>query len=104
MTKWARQIEAKQQSKDVDQHDVGCTLWGHDLVYGQRDDTLTGWIQTEVGKNFAIGDCADLTWFLGIYSQVSADRLSLSHSRCIKIVFKKFEMESCKPFSTPLAE
>ena len=57
-----------------------------------------------MGKKFTIGDCGDLTWFLGIYFEVSVDRMTLSHSMYISNLLNKFGMENCKPVSTPLAE
>ena len=35
---------------------------------------------------------------------MTVDRMSLSHSKYISNLLKKFGMESCKPISTPLAE
>ncbi len=79
-------------------------MWVEDLVHGSSDEIFTGWVETEVAKKLTIGDCGDLTWFPDISFQVSADRLSLSHSMYISNLLKKFVMESCKPVSTPLAE
>ncbi len=79
-------------------------MWVDDLVYGSTDETFTGWVETEVGKKFTIGDCDDLTWFLGVSFKVSSERMSLSHSTYISNLLKKFGMENCKPVSTPLAE
>ncbi len=77
-------------------------MWVDELVYGSTNETFTGWVETEVGKKFTVGDCDDLTWFLGISFEVSADRMSLKHRMYIGNLLKNFGMDSCKPVSTPL--
>ena len=72
--------------------------WVDDLVYGSTDETFTGSVETEVGKNFPVGDCGDLTWFLGTSFEMSADRHSLSPSMYISNLLKKFGMRTASPF------
>ena len=73
------------------------------MVYGSTNEAFIGWVETEVGKEFTSGDSGDLTWFLGISSELSGDQMSLSNSMYISNLLKKFGMKNCKPVSTPLA-
>ena len=74
---------------------LGFTSWVYDrcLWTVKRGRQIAVWV-----------DCGDLTWNLGISSDVSADRMSLSQSMCISNLLEKLRMESVKPVTAPVAE
>jgi len=47
-------------------------------------------------------DLGEIKYFIGIKIEIGQDQICLSQSAYIKKVLNKFNMEECKPVSTPL--
>ncbi|KAL5776888.1 hypothetical protein ACOSP7_009814 [Xanthoceras sorbifolium] len=72
------------------------------IITGSSTSLLQQFTQALHSK-FALKDLGDLSYFLGIQVSRSTSTLHLSQTKYINDLIKKYEMQDCKPLTTPMA-
>jgi len=90
------------QDKGDIKKNIYVLLYVDDLVVATLDiETLRNFKQYLMTK-FRMTDLGEIKYFIGIKIEIGQDQICLSQSAYIKKVLNKFNMEECKPVSTPL--
>ena len=77
-------------------------LYVDDLVIAtQKIETMTK-LKEYLKSKFRMTDLLDIKHFIGIKIDMQTDKIELSQTAYIQNVLKQFNMEDCKPVSTPL--
>lgn len=79
-------------------------VWVDDILYGSTSVNFSAWFESQIEAKFVIGDCSDLTWFLGIAFDVGDNHMTLNHTSYVKTLLEKYQMQDCNKTATPLAE
>src|SRR5579875_989961 len=79
-------------------------IYVDDLIILASDNTVLGWLKSKLEMEFEMSDLGPLEFCLGVAFERnrSARTITMSQSKYIKEVLKRFNMEECKPISTPL--
>ena len=76
-------------------------IWVDDLIIASSSmDTLMN-VKRNLGVRFKMKDLGRLSWFLGLEFNCQDGVIMVNQSQFIKRVLRKFNMENCKPRSTP---
>jgi hypothetical protein len=76
-------------------------LFVDDIILASNNQKETNKVVEHLSKLFDIKDLGDLEYFLGIKIERSKNFLHLTQRKYIEGMLKKFNMEDCKPVSTP---
>ena len=72
------------------------------IVFGSDDNTLSQRFAQDMQKEFEISLLGELTYFLGLQITQHDDGIFISHTKYIKEMLKRFDMEGYKVVSTPM--
>ena len=73
-----------------------------DIIFGSDDDSLSQQFAKDTQKEFEMSLLGELTFFLGLQISQRAKGIFITQTKYIKEMLKKFQMEDCKPVSTPM--
>jgi hypothetical protein len=73
-----------------------------DIIFVSNLNPLSKQFAIEMQKEFEMAMLGELTFFLGLQVSRSDKGLFISQTKYIKEMLKKFQMEDCKPMSTPM--
>jgi hypothetical protein len=73
-----------------------------DIIFGSNDDEMSQRFAEEMKKEFEMSMLGELSFFLGLQITQTSKGIFISQTKYIKEMLKKFEMEDCKPVSTPM--
>jgi transposase InsO family protein len=79
-------------------------IYVDDLIILASGDAVLGWLKAKLEKEFEMSDLGPLEFCLGVAFERnrSARTITMSQSKYIEEVLKRFNMEDCKPIGTPL--
>ena len=72
-----------------------------DLIIASNYTTTLTDVKKSLGLRFKMKDLGVLAWFLGLEFICENDVIKVNQTQYIKKVLFKFNMENCKPRSTP---
>jgi hypothetical protein len=73
-----------------------------DIIFGSNDDKISQKFVEEMQEEFEMSMLGELSFFLGLQITQTSKGIFISQTKYIKEMLKKFEMEDCKPVSTPM--
>ena len=73
-----------------------------DIIFGSDDDRLSQQFSKDMQKEFEMSLLGELRFFLGLQISQQENGIFISQSKYIKEMLKRFQMEDCKPVSTPM--
>ena len=73
-----------------------------DIIFGSDDDSLSQQFAKDMQKEFEMSLLGELTFFLGLQISQRTEGIFITQTKYIKEMLKKFQMEDCKPVSTPM--
>jgi hypothetical protein len=71
-----------------------------DIIFGSIQNPLSKQFATKMKKYFEMSMVGELTFFLRLQVSQLEKGIFISHTKCIKEMLKKFQMEDCKTMST----
>ena len=83
--------------------DVLCIvlIWVDDLIIASNDDDLMSHTKNGLMSRFRMKDMGVLKYFLGIEFEFTGDTVKMKQTRYLQKVLDRFNMNDCKPRSTP---
>jgi len=88
--------------KTKQNHMIIIEVYVDDIIFGSDDDKLSQNFSKDMQKEFEMSLLGELKFFLGLQISQQADGIFISQSKYIKEMLKRFQMEDCKPVSTPM--
>ena len=79
-------------------------IWVDDIVIACRDVGMINDTKQLLSQRFKMTDMGQLSWFLGIEFVINKDCIMMKQTSYMRTILKKFNMENCKPVSTPFEE
>ena len=79
-------------------------IWVDDIVIACRDVEMMNDTKQLLSQRFKMTDMGQLSWFLGIEFVINKDCIMMKQTSYMRTILKKFNMENCKPVSTPFEE
>ena len=79
---------------------VYIVVWVDDIIVAGTTEIVTQ-IKDILKTRFKMTDLGNISYFLGIEFHQSAGQITMSQSHYLKGVLKRYNMENCKPRSTP---
>lgn len=76
-------------------------VWVDDILIAASTESLLVEMKDMLKRRFNMTDLNGLLWFLGIQFKYSYGKITMDQSYYLKKVLLKYDMESCKPRSTP---
>ena len=76
-------------------------IWVDDIIITASSDSLICSIKDLLKNRFKMTDLGLIKWFLGIEFEQSDKGISMCQSRYLKGVLERFDMQDCKPRTTP---
>ena len=73
-----------------------------DIIFGSDDDSLSQQFAKDMQKEFEMSLLSELTFFLGLQISQQTEAIFVTQTKYIKERLNKFNMEDCKPVSTPM--
>ena len=73
-----------------------------DIIFGSDDERLSQNFSEVMQKEFEMSMLGELGFFLGLQISQKENGIFISQSKYVKEMLKKFQMEDCKPVSTPM--
>jgi hypothetical protein len=73
-----------------------------DIIFGSNLTILRKQLSTEMKKEFEMPMLGELTFFLDLQVTQIEKGIFICQSKYVKEILKKFQMEYCKPMSTPM--
>jgi hypothetical protein len=73
-----------------------------DIIFRSNLNRLSKQFAIEMQKEFEMSMIGELTFFLGLQVSQSDKGIFISQNKYIKEMLRKFQMEDCKPMSTPM--
>ena len=77
-------------------------IYVDDIIFGATDEKLCQQFSSQMKEEFEMSMMGELNFFLGLQIKQSAEGIFISQAKYVKELLKKFEMEKCKPISTPM--
>jgi hypothetical protein len=88
--------------KIEEQNMIVVVVYVDDIIFGSNLTILSKRFATEMQKEFEMSMLGELTFFLGLQVTQTDKGIFISQTKYIKEMLKKFQMEDCKPMSTPM--
>ena len=76
-------------------------IWVDDIVIACRDVEMMNDTKQLLSQRFKMTDMGQLLWFLGIEFVINKDCVMMKQTSYMRTILTKFNMENCKPVSTP---
>jgi hypothetical protein len=73
-----------------------------DIIFGSTDDRLSQKFVKDMHNEFEISLLGELSFFLGLHTRQSNQRIFISQTKYIIEMLKRFRMEDCKLVITPM--
>ena len=70
--------------------------------FGSDDDSLIQQFAKDTHKEFEMSLLGELKFFLGLQISQRTEGIFIAQTKYVKEMLKKFQMEVCKPVSTPM--
>ena len=87
--------------KDEHSGTVLVIIWVDDLIIAASDMTLLNQFKNNMKDSFKMKDLGEISYFLGIDFTREDGKIKMSQERYLKRILEKFDMQDCKPRSTP---
>ena len=89
--------------KQTDNYILVAILYVDDLIILSSDVTELKWLKSQLEKKFEMSDLGELNYCLGVQFQRDrkTDTITMSQTSYIEEVLRRFNMEDCKPVTTP---
>ena len=79
-------------------------IWVDDIVIACRDVEMMNDTKLLLSQRFKMTDMGQLSWVLGIEFVINKDCIMMKQTSYMRTILKKFNLENCKPVSTPFEE
>jgi hypothetical protein len=73
-----------------------------DIIFGSNVDRMRQNFSEEIQREFEMSMLGELSFFLGLHISQTNKGIFISQTKYINEMLNKFEMEDCKPMSTPM--
>jgi hypothetical protein len=77
-------------------------IYVDDIIFGSDDDRLNKEFVESMQKEFEMSMLGEMKFFLGLQITQSDKGISISQTKYINEMLKKFQMEDSKPVGTPM--
>jgi hypothetical protein len=88
--------------KIKEQNMIVVVVYVDDIIFGSNLTILRKQFSTEMQKEFEMSMLGELTFFLGLQVTQTEKGIFICQNKYVKEMLKKFQMEDCKPMSTPM--
>ena len=76
-------------------------IWVDDIIIASNCTTTLKHVKGNLVNRFQIKDMGKLSWFLGIEFTCKEGMIEINQTKYIESVLSRFNMQNCKPKSTP---
>ena len=76
-------------------------IWVDDIIIASNCTTTLKSVKGKLSKRFQMKDMGKLSWFLGIEFTCKEGMIEMNQTKYIERVLSRFNMQNCKPRSTP---
>jgi hypothetical protein len=73
-----------------------------DIIFGSDDEKMSKDFARRIQQEFEMSLLGELNFFLGLKIIQSNRGFFIHQSKYVKYILKKFQLEDCKPVSTPM--
>jgi hypothetical protein len=73
-----------------------------DIIFGSNDDRLSHKFAKDMHNKFEMSLLGELSFFMGLQMHQRNQGIFISQTKYIREMLKRFEMEDCKPITTPM--
>eukprot|EP00253_Pinus_taeda_P026093 PITA_26093 len=77
-------------------------IYVNDIIFGSDDDRLSTKFASDMQSDFEMSLLGELTFFLGLQISQVDKGIFICQTKYINEMLKRFQMEKCKPVSTPM--
>ncbi|KAD6118823.1 hypothetical protein E3N88_10094 [Mikania micrantha] len=89
--------------KNVGQHNLLVQIYVDDIIFASSDLKLCDAFTELMTKKFEMSAMGELKFFLGLQIKQKHDGIFIHQSKYIKELLKKFDLQNCKPCSSPMS-
>ena len=76
-------------------------IWVDDIIIASSSAECLAEVKQKLSSRFKMKDLGVLSWFLGIEFTCEKNEIIMSQSKYIEKILAKFNMQNCKPRSSP---
>ena len=77
-------------------------MYVDDIMFGTNKDNLVQWFANEMKSEFEMSMIGENSFYLGLQILQKSEGIFISQEKYVKDMLERFQMEDCKPVSTPL--
>ena len=77
-------------------------IYVDDLIVASNDELRLQQLKENLKKSFDMKDLGKISYCLGIKFNQNKEEITMSQRKYTQEILKKFNMENCKPISTPM--
>ena len=76
-------------------------IWVYEIIIASNSTDVLKSVKDNLSERFQMKDMGKLSWFLGIEFVCEEGIIKMNETKYIERVLSRFNMQNCKPWSTP---